>query len=245
MRDLIFVGLVAVAAGPADAAGVVSLTQERAVAGGITSGDGPGFPILITDPGSYRLDTDLYPDSVAAGIIILSPNVTLDLNGFRMFGGAQTMDAILGTQPGATIKNGTITKFQRHAIFASADSWTVDNMRIVENGNSGIADAITCGELCIVRDCTIALITGKGIRAGRASLAERNLMSHILDDAIEMLSGGMVLGNFINGPQSPGVLAIRGRPESPVGYGENAILNFIAPQTSGAVPLNPNACFGC
>src|SRR5438046_162421 len=35
--------------------GVVEINQARALAGGVTRGDAPGFPVTISQPGSYRL----------------------------------------------------------------------------------------------------------------------------------------------------------------------------------------------
>ncbi len=35
--------------------GQIAITQARAMAGGVTPGDAPGFPVTITQPGSYVL----------------------------------------------------------------------------------------------------------------------------------------------------------------------------------------------
>ena len=35
--------------------GVVLIDQNHALAGNITPGDGPGFPVTLSQPGSYRL----------------------------------------------------------------------------------------------------------------------------------------------------------------------------------------------
>ena len=39
--------------------GVIEINQARAMAGGITAGDNPGFPVNLTESGSYRLTSDL------------------------------------------------------------------------------------------------------------------------------------------------------------------------------------------
>lgn len=67
--------------------GVVLIDQARAIEGGVTAGDGPGFPVEINQPGSYRLSGNLTvanPNTTA--IRIKSTNVTLDLNGFTIQG---------------------------------------------------------------------------------------------------------------------------------------------------------------
>ena len=66
--------------------GVVLINQTNALAGNVTPGDTPGFPVTITQPGSYRLSSNLnlgYPGAID----IESDNVTIDLNGFSIIGG--------------------------------------------------------------------------------------------------------------------------------------------------------------
>src|SRR5688572_26812572 len=64
--------------------GVVLINQNRAVNGGVTPGDAPGFPITISRPGSYRLASNLN----ASGLVIeiVADGVSLDLNGFSIIG---------------------------------------------------------------------------------------------------------------------------------------------------------------
>ena len=66
--------------------GVVLINQASALAGNVTEGDGPGFPVIISRSGSYRLISDLVVSSDVTAIRITAPNVTLDLNGFSIIG---------------------------------------------------------------------------------------------------------------------------------------------------------------
>src|SRR2546423_2519484 len=66
--------------------GVVLIDQNRALAGNVTPGDTAGFPISITQPGSYRLSGNLTVPVSTNGIEILTSNVTIDLNGFSLSG---------------------------------------------------------------------------------------------------------------------------------------------------------------
>lgn len=92
-RSTLFAFLSGVAAfGPALAVdGVVEIDQARALAGGVTPGDAPGFPVTLDRQGSYRLTGNLdvsgqpSPQNVTA-IDITSSFVTLDLNGFTIVG---------------------------------------------------------------------------------------------------------------------------------------------------------------
>jgi hypothetical protein len=73
--------------------GVIEINQARAMAGEITTGDGMGFPVSLTQSGSYRLTGNLdvtgvaSPETVTA-ILITASFVTLDLNGFSLRGPA-------------------------------------------------------------------------------------------------------------------------------------------------------------
>ena len=64
---------------------VVLIDRAKAMAGGVTPGDEPGFPVSITRPGSYRLTSNLRSPSAVA-IEIAADNVSLNLNGFAVIG---------------------------------------------------------------------------------------------------------------------------------------------------------------
>ena len=67
--------------------GVVLIDQAKAVHGGVTPGDSPGFPVTISKPGSYRLSSNLMVTRANTTCIeITSDDVTLDLNGFTISG---------------------------------------------------------------------------------------------------------------------------------------------------------------
>src|SRR5262245_11599909 len=65
--------------------GVWFITQNSALAGYAIPGDAPGFPVTITQPGSYRLAGNLtVPTVFVTAIQITADDVTLDLNGFAI-----------------------------------------------------------------------------------------------------------------------------------------------------------------
>src|SRR5262245_46426655 len=78
----------AVQANPAAAIdGEVLLSQQAALAGNITPGDTPGYPITISLPGSYKLGSNLNVTANAGvGISVRASNVTIDFAGFRLSG---------------------------------------------------------------------------------------------------------------------------------------------------------------
>ncbi len=113
---------IALALGPLSAHavdGVVLIDQAKALAGNVTAGDAPGFPITITQSGSYRLDGNLTVPFGGTAIVITVSNVSIDLNGFTISGTAPTQTSggnaikYSGTPPalGLTVRNGTITNF--------------------------------------------------------------------------------------------------------------------------------------
>src|SRR5437867_11366604 len=67
--------------------GVVLIDQSRALAGNITPGDAPGFPVTISRTGSYALSGNLtVPNANTTAIVVNADDVAIDLNGFSIIG---------------------------------------------------------------------------------------------------------------------------------------------------------------
>ena len=82
---LLFAGLVF--SSNAVFAAVVMIDQRTALAGKVTAGDAAGFPVTISESGSYRLNSNLVVTSPATTVIEITANdVTLDLAGFSIIG---------------------------------------------------------------------------------------------------------------------------------------------------------------
>lgn len=105
-----------------------TIDQNKALAGNLSPGDAPGFPITLSVPGSYKLTGNLVVPAGLNGIEITGDNVTLDLNGFRIAGSgsctrnqstyvvncsAQSQYGILVTAGGVTgtVRNGSVQGF--------------------------------------------------------------------------------------------------------------------------------------
>ena len=72
----------------AAADGVIEINQAGAMQGGVTAGDtAAGFPVTISEFGSYRLTGNLtVADAGTTAIEVTSGDVTIDLNGFIISG---------------------------------------------------------------------------------------------------------------------------------------------------------------
>lgn len=156
-RTLVATGvltLVALTAG-GQALAQATIDQNKALAGNVTPGDLPGFPITLSVPGSYKLTGNLVVPGGLRGIEITSDNVTLDLNGFRIAGsGTCTRDqstyvvncsspsayGIVVTAGGVTgvVRNGSVQGFNTGVLLegGTAESLTVrhNSQGLVFNG---------------------------------------------------------------------------------------------------------------
>jgi hypothetical protein len=88
----------ALLAGQAQAQGVIGINQAAALAGGVTPGDAPGFPVTISQSGSYVLTGNLtVPDANTDGIrIVDTPSAHVDLGGFEIAGPVSCTHALTG-----------------------------------------------------------------------------------------------------------------------------------------------------
>lgn len=150
--------LVIAANRPAAAAvdGVREINQACANGSAATScfaGDTPGLPVQITQPGSYRLTSDLVvPDLSTVGISVSTDDVTIDLNGFGVrgpnvctpascngfgLGYGITKETILDNRSRITVRNGRISGFGGVCI-ALGDEAHVEGVSVSGCGGSGI-----------------------------------------------------------------------------------------------------------
>jgi hypothetical protein len=135
--------------------GVILIDQNKAMAGGVTPGDAPGFPVSINQPGSYRLAGNLtVPNENTTAIQIGADHVTIDLNGFAILGptdcsGGLSPCARAGTGIGITtsgvaprfnitVRNGTIQGMGNAGISLVGDGNRVESMHVRSNGDGGI-----------------------------------------------------------------------------------------------------------
>jgi len=197
--------------------GVIEINHSKALAGGVTPSDTPGYPVLIGLPGSYRLTGNLnVPDANTTGIEIDSDDVTLDLNGFAILGSVTcsgepvTSCAPAGSGYGVyafnqiniTVRNGTVRGMGAGGIAISRSSTRIEDMHVSHNGGTGIHQY---GVGSTIRRSITTKNGSAGIMAGDASLTDNVSLwngSHGI-----YASGGTVQGNTSARNAGSGILA--------------------------------------
>lgn len=235
----------ALAASPAGAVdGQVVITHAKIITGDVTPSDDPGYPATLDAPGSYVLGSNLAPGSGLDAIVAAAPDITIDLNGFRISGGPagganNARIAINGQSDRLTVKNGTIGAFRLYGIYAQNRSYLSVQSMVIVNGNQGIYNNL--GSFARIQNNTVATNTGNGIVCDRSCHVEGNVVSG--NGTGVVINSGTVLGNTIINNRSYGIYAPSGTAR--VGFGNNTLAdnNSGAIQTEGTLgKLHPNLC---
>ena len=137
--------------------GVILVDQAKAMAGNVTPGDAPGFPVTFTLPGSYRLSSNLVvPAGVAMGIQINADDVTIDLNGFALRGTGQFVAPFIGIdstgRKRSKVRNGTIVgfslglQFKGAAAFVTLEQLVIFTLTANPNGGNVLGVGAIIGQ---------------------------------------------------------------------------------------------------
>jgi len=204
--------------------GVFIITQAEALAGGVTAGDAPGFPISINTTGTYRLAERLSVTGATNGISVNAPNVTLDFNGFFMGGNAVGLTGIINNQFGLTVKNGTVRNFTSHGIHSVASGLMIDSMRISDNQVHGLnlrSPSSTIGGRATIRN-SIIFRNDNAIICEASCLIEGNVISaNLVAVNVGATAAVTLLDNLISDNTSQGVFSNGGT----AGLSANSIIN--------------------
>ena len=150
-------------AGPVESTGPIILNEQWTT-----------LPIVIDDPGSYILTSDLVGTSGQHGITITAPDVTIDLNGFSIIG---VEGSVRGINVGGggdrfCVRNGSIRDWGTLGIYAeNVIGFVIDSVQVTGSGDWGIKVGNESSPLGsgVVRDCT-ATDNAYGIYAFRSSV---------------------------------------------------------------------------
>jgi hypothetical protein len=198
--------------------GVTLIDQKVALSGKVTPGDAAGFPVTISQPGSYKLAGNLtVTDFATTAIEITADNVTLDLNGFSITGpnvctpnptrctvsgaagiGVMAVGAAGQLSPAnVRVHNGVVQGMGGHGIRMMGNGTVVENVRAVGNGGPGI----------VVGNGTVADSTAELSASGAAlvGLMVRNCIAMNNVFGIFIRPGGVGMGNVSISNQVGGI----------------------------------------
>ena len=117
----------------------------------------------IVASGSYYLTDSLFVGVGKNGIEIAANEVSIDLNGFEIVGGLGSLDGIVGSGSGFSVRNGSIHDLGGDGVdFVSGISnvGTLEDLKVYSN----VGDGIACYEGFVIRNCVVRSVGGSGIR---------------------------------------------------------------------------------
>lgn len=179
------------------------IDQDCATGTGCFAGDSGGFPVSITEPGSYRLISNLETTDPGQTLIEINSagGVTLDLQGFRLRGPADCSGVplsctdtgagrgILASTFGVTIRNGTIIGMGSNGLELAAEA-RVQNVTVKDSGSIGI-DVLRNSR---ISDCIVKQNGFDGIQGGDDSVITDNVAVGNGNDGIST-AHSRVVGN--------------------------------------------------
>ena len=191
--------------------GVTIIDQEGATTGNVTPGDLPGFPVSITQPGSYKLSTNLTGNNTSLGIIsVEASNVTLDLNGFTITGPGRDGVFMKSTlqHSNITVLNGSISGMSRDGILlvnfiGPGIAAQIDRVKSSHNGRIGI----WVGENSTVANSTAGYNGTTGIQSGEDNTVKNNIVYNNGSAGIFAEKGNIIKGNTARNNQESGIHA--------------------------------------
>ena len=150
---------------------------------------GGGARHQITLPGSYYLSSNLVAGAGQAGIVITTNDVTLDLNGFTMYGVTnRTAIAVASTATsGLTVRNGQLKNWNYGINFQIVSNVVIEDLGISCVPGGSFRYGINSGVRSEVKRCAVAGATGTGctainvddesvVEASQVSASERGIV---------------------------------------------------------------------
>lgn len=180
--------------------GVVQINQARAIAGGVTDDDTPGFPVTISQSGSYRLTGNLELTSGAA-VQVTAPHVSIDLNGFAIACSACDGTGIVSGAEAVTVRNGAVMGLGSSAITLQGEGSRIESVRAADTGG------FLLGERCAVVGSTVLRSRNDGILCASDCLIQDNVVRGSEGNGIFTFSGAMVRTNTVRGSGENGIVA--------------------------------------
>jgi hypothetical protein len=157
------------AAGVHASDGVLEINHTCATVAGCFAGDTPGYPVQITQPGSYRLTSNLSVPAATNGIE-LANGVDVDLGGFEIAGPVSCLTGCPDPGSGSGIISGVI----------GGNQCSVANGKIRGFG----LDGVSLGQQADVRRLRVTDVARHGIHLSGGSFAAENLVNRVGQNGI-------------------------------------------------------------
>jgi hypothetical protein len=195
------------------------------------------FPIQITEPGNYRLNTNFVGAGPTSTVIsIESSDVTLDLNGFSISG---PNAGIRGSGRNIAISNGSISVGDGQAVGLSGSNCSIEGLRIfgsrdgiVLTGTDGTDG--TEGTNCIVKNNTVSAFRVGILCSG--CVVSGNTVTATNGNAIMAGNSSLVVGNRAIGSN----IALTANDTT--GYAQNILNGGATADVTGGVQIGENLC---
>jgi len=205
--------------------GAIEINEARALAGGVNGdlvADPPGYPVILTQPGSYRLTGNLVIASAGTiAISVRASNVTVDLGGFAILGPVSCTGAPVtacsasGLGSGVTstsnfrnvaVVNGSVRGMGLGGIVLSGPDSRIENVQATENASVGVA-TLRAGTFVHV---TATANGGNGIDAGDESVVTGSIARDNRTDGIHCGNGCSVIGSSSGANGDDGIETLTG-----------------------------------
>jgi parallel beta-helix repeat protein len=178
--------------------GAILINQAKVLAGSVTPGDTPGFPVTISKPGNYTLSGNLtVPRGGVNGIVLKTSNVTINLNGFQISSKPGTGEPAgsgitdnNASRKCITVRNGTIVGCQ-FGVNLSQSQAVVEGVQ-----TSCVLGGISAGPYSSVKNNIVEFAVGIGV--GDSSIVSGNIVSHCDMFSLSAGSGCIVCDNVVN-----------------------------------------------
>jgi hypothetical protein len=215
-------------AGSAHASDGVIEINQACVAAGCGGGDTPGYPVDLTEAGSYRLTSNLTVPAGESGVTVPS-DATLDLGGFSIVGpitcsgepvtSCSAATTTVGVSAGqrARVMNGAIRGFGT-GVSADEDARLTELMIF---NNAGTGASLSRG--AAVHECNVSFNGGRGVAAtaggGFAEVSGSTVRGN--KESGVALSGGLVIESRLQNNGLEGLRSNSGSADA--GYALNVI----------------------
>lgn len=181
--------------------GTIQTTAASPAGAGRTPVRQPDLPLTITAPGVYVVVEPLVGVEHHNGITIDSDDVVLDLNGFTLSGGLNTLDGVhvtSGPRRGVFVQNGAVRGWGGDGVDAAGGSSTehvitLRGLSLLANSGQGIR----AGSVVHVLSCMAEGNSSVGISVGGQCLVHDNLVRRNGSHAIVVENACTVLDNYV------------------------------------------------